>query len=349
MKQFSLNKGHFSVQNKLGWRSETAKICQNILRHGGGSRGQVVVMIQLTTTELFFSQLEQFFYSCPRFIDRLSSCKRIKMKTLNSSKPSRLWWAQYHPCQLASKAVRNNTKFSVCPDQQRMYRHLGKMTKTARGKQWDFSHSWNPLRKQRKSLLSTAAEGLRQDAATRWAGAGFSSAADKGAARPIPDGKLIHSRNEGDWMCPGAPGLTHWIQAPRVRQQPAVREGDKEGCTCKSCCHILQNTKNREQQSPKALVPDRQNQGERLLVLQKVLMHWADWWLKPSRRKKMFIKRLITVLQLTLLGSLLWYPKFYRKKNKLRNLHLYFALSVLCPAHSLFLEYNDMLGWKTKW
>lgn len=46
-------------------------------------------------------------------------------------------------------------------------------------------------------MLSTAAEGLRQDAATRWAGAGFSSAADKGAARPIPDGKLIHSPERG--------------------------------------------------------------------------------------------------------------------------------------------------------
>lgn len=115
----------------------------------------------------------------------------------------------------------------------------------------------------------------------------------KGLRGPSQMANSFIPQNEGDWMCLGALGLTHWIQALRVRQQPAVCEGDKEGCTCKSCCHILQNTKNRVQENPKALLPARQNQGERVLVLQKVLMLWADWWLKPSRRNKMLIERLI--------------------------------------------------------
>lgn len=46
-----------------------------------------------------------------------------------------------------------------------------------------------------QSLLSpaAAAAGWRQNAATRWAGAGFNSARDKGAVLTIPDGKHIHS------------------------------------------------------------------------------------------------------------------------------------------------------------
>lgn len=52
-----------------------------------------------------------------------------------------------------------------------------------------FSRSANPLRNQKRSVLSAAAAGLRQSAATRWAGAGFNSADDKGAALTIPDGK----------------------------------------------------------------------------------------------------------------------------------------------------------------
>lgn len=132
-----------------------------------------------------------------------------------------------------------------------------------------FSRSSNPLRNQRKSLLSTAAEGLRQDAATPWAGAGFSSAADKGAARTIPDGKLIHSPGTRETEC----AREHWVSPTEYKpsvsgnNQLSVKE-TRRGAHARATVTFFRTLRIEHRRVQKVLLPARQNQGERLLVLQ---------------------------------------------------------------------------------
>lgn len=112
----------------------------------------------------------------------------------------------------------------------------------------------------------------------------------KGLHRPSQMANSFIPRNEGWLNVPGSTGSHPLNTSPSCLGNNKLSVKETRGCTCKSCCHILQNTKNRVQESPKALLPVRQNHSERLLVLQEVLTHQADWWPKPSRKIKCSLK-----------------------------------------------------------
>lgn len=102
-------------------------------------------------------------------------------------------------------------------------------------------------------LFSPAAAGLRQSAATRWAGAGFNSAEDKRGCAEHPRWQA-HSFIPPDQRRFNVPrstrvSPTEYKLFVSCNNQLSVQES-RRAVTHKSCFHILQSIKNRAREGP---------------------------------------------------------------------------------------------------
>lgn len=130
------------------------------------------------------------------------------MKTLHFSKSSRLEWAKYHPWQLWQPEKTQNSVYVLIYEECTLTLEKWRQPEENNEILASLQMPW-----ESRERACSAQQHQACDKMLPPGGQVLGLAADKGAAPTFPDGKLIHSRNEGEGMCLGALLLTHWIQA----------------------------------------------------------------------------------------------------------------------------------------